>query len=97
MPKTEKSDSQKPEQIDWPEDRGHVRRAKTLHSNSVGKITSVMVIISGKQWCDDHWQGWKFDIITPTFFLSRRLPNASDQCDTPYWQDRMFIALAHCQ
>jgi hypothetical protein len=41
--------------------------------------------IGPKQRCDDHWQGWKFDIITPTFFLSRRLPNASDQCEIPYW------------
>jgi KUP system potassium uptake protein len=40
-------------------------------------------------------QGWKFDIMTTSFFLSRRSLKASARSEMPYWQDRLFIALAH--
>ena len=39
-------------------------------------------------------QGWKFDIMTTSFFLSRRSFKASATSGMPIWQDKLFIALA---
>lgn len=39
-------------------------------------------------------QGWKFDIMTTSFFLSRRSFKASATSGMPLWQDKLFIALA---
>ena len=39
--------------------------------------------------------GWKFDIMTTTFFLSRRNVRASKNSRMPAWQDKLFISLAH--
>ena len=39
-------------------------------------------------------QGWKFDIMTTSFFLSRRSLKASASSGMPLWQDRLFIGLA---
>lgn len=39
-------------------------------------------------------QGWKFDIMTTSFFLSRRSLKASTSSGMPMWQDRLFISLA---
>ena len=39
-------------------------------------------------------QGWKFDIMTTSFFLSRRSLRASPNSGMPVWQDRLFIMLA---
>lgn len=39
-------------------------------------------------------QGWKFDIMTTSFFLSRRSLKASANSGMPMWQDRLFIGLA---
>ncbi|WP_199200959.1 potassium transporter Kup [Mesorhizobium sp. 131-2-1] len=39
-------------------------------------------------------QGWKFDIMTTSFFLSRRSLKASPNSDMPVWQDKLFINLA---
>ena len=36
-------------------------------------------------------QGWKFDIMTTSFFLSRRSLKASPNSGMPVWQDRLFI------
>ncbi|MDP3895349.1 MAG: potassium transporter Kup [Mesorhizobium sp.] len=38
--------------------------------------------------------GWKFDIMTTSFFLSRRSLKASPTSGMPLWQDKMFIGLA---
>lgn len=38
--------------------------------------------------------GWKFDIMTTSFFLSRRSLKASARSEMPYWQDKLFITLA---
>ncbi|MFC5387451.1 potassium transporter Kup [Aquamicrobium segne] len=38
--------------------------------------------------------GWKFDIMTSSFFLSRRSLKASASAGIPVWQDRIFIGLA---
>ncbi|TIL67450.1 potassium transporter Kup [Mesorhizobium sp.] len=39
-------------------------------------------------------QGWKFDIMTTSFFLSRRSLKASPNSGMPIWQDKLFIGLA---
>ncbi|MBX3572972.1 MAG: potassium transporter Kup [Mesorhizobium sp.] len=38
--------------------------------------------------------GWKYDIMTTSFFLSRRSLKASPTSGMPLWQDRLYIALA---
>jgi len=38
--------------------------------------------------------GWQFDIMSTSFFLSRRALKPSPQSGMPLWQDRLFIGLA---
>jgi len=38
--------------------------------------------------------GWKYDIMTTSFFLSRRSLKASATSGMPLWQDRLYIGLA---
>ena len=38
--------------------------------------------------------GWQFDIMSTSFFLSRRALKPSPQSGMPRWQDRLFIALS---
>lgn len=38
--------------------------------------------------------GWSFDIMSTSFFLSRRALRPAAQSAMPRWQDRLFIALA---
>ena len=38
-------------------------------------------------------QGWQFDIMSTSFFLSRRSLKPAAQSGMPYWQDRLFIML----
>jgi KUP system potassium uptake protein len=38
--------------------------------------------------------GWKFDIMSTSFFVSRRSLRPSAKSEMPFWQDRLFIALA---
>ena len=38
--------------------------------------------------------GWQFDIMSTTFFLSRRSLKPAAQSGMPRWQDRLFIMLA---
>ncbi len=37
--------------------------------------------------------GWQFDIMSTSFFLSRRLLKPATQSGMPLWQDRLFIGL----
>ena len=39
-------------------------------------------------------QGWQFDIMSTSFFLSRRALRPAVHSGMPRWQDRLFIALA---
>ena len=39
-------------------------------------------------------QGWKFDIMSTSFFLSRRNLKPAIHSGMPRWQDRLFISLA---
>jgi KUP system potassium uptake protein len=38
--------------------------------------------------------GWQFDIMSTSFFLSRRALKPAAKSDMPRWQDRMFIGLS---
>ena len=38
--------------------------------------------------------GWKFDIMSTSFFVSRRSLRPSAKSEMPLWQDRLFIMLA---
>ncbi len=38
--------------------------------------------------------GWKFDIMSTSFFLSRRAIRIAATSQMPYWQDKLFILLA---
>jgi KUP system potassium uptake protein len=38
--------------------------------------------------------GWQFDIMSTSFFLSRRTLRPAAKSDMPNWQDRLFIVLA---
>jgi KUP system potassium uptake protein len=38
--------------------------------------------------------GWNFDIMSTSFFLSRRALKPAAQSGMPHWQDHLFIALA---
>jgi KUP system potassium uptake protein len=38
--------------------------------------------------------GWTFDIMSTSFFLSRRSLRPAAHSDMPRWQDRLFILLA---
>ena len=38
--------------------------------------------------------GWQFDIMSTSFFLSRRSLRPASNSGMPRWQDRLFIALA---
>ncbi len=38
--------------------------------------------------------GWQFDIMSTSFFLSRRALRPAPHSGMPHWQDRLFIALA---
>jgi len=40
-------------------------------------------------------QGWKFDIMSTSFFLSRRSIKAAERSNMPAWQDNLFILMAH--
>jgi KUP system potassium uptake protein len=39
--------------------------------------------------------GWQFDIMSTSFFLSRRALKPASHSGMPRWQDRLFIRLAH--
>ncbi len=40
-------------------------------------------------------QGWQFDIMSTSFFLSRRSVRPDPRSGMPRWQDRLYIFLAH--
>jgi len=40
-------------------------------------------------------QGWQFDIMSTSFFLSRRSIRPDPRSGMPPWQDRLYIFLAH--
>jgi KUP system potassium uptake protein len=39
--------------------------------------------------------GWQFDIMSTSFFVSRRQLKIAPRSAMPIWQDRLFIALSH--
>ena len=39
-------------------------------------------------------QGWQFEVMQTSFFLSRRTLQVAEHSTLPQWQDRLFVALA---
>jgi KUP system potassium uptake protein len=39
-------------------------------------------------------QGWNFDIMSTSFYLSRRSLKPDTRSGMPHWQDHLFIGLA---
>ncbi len=39
-------------------------------------------------------QGWQYDVMATSFFLSRRTLRLAERSSMPLWQDKLFIALA---
>ncbi len=49
--------------------------------------------------CRRHWRiarklGWQFDIMSTSFFVSRRSLKPAAQSGMPLWQDHLFIAMS---
>jgi KUP system potassium uptake protein len=40
-------------------------------------------------------KGWKFDIMSTSFFLSRRWLRPDARSEMPDWQDRLYVRLAN--
>ena len=38
-------------------------------------------------------QGWNFEVMQTSFFLSRRMLKGDEKSSMPQWQDGLFIAL----
>ena len=38
--------------------------------------------------------GWRFDIMSTSFFLSRRAIRVTGSCEMPLWQDNLYVLLA---
>ena len=50
--------------------------------------------LSGTAGVRSRKHGWTFDIMSTSFFLSRRAIKAAAHSGMPKWQDQLFIGLA---
>jgi KUP system potassium uptake protein len=79
-----------------------VPEAERVRIEPVGKTFSRVVLCFGfmetpnvpKALAIARKLGWHFDIMSTSFFLSRRLLKPAAHSGMPRWQDRLFIALA---
>ncbi|HEY4142260.1 MAG TPA: potassium transporter Kup [Pseudolabrys sp.] len=82
-------------------DTPRVARAERVRIEPVGHTFSRVVLRFGfmespnvpKALAIARKHGWQFDIMSTSFFLSRRLLKPAAQSGMPRWQDRLFIAL----
>jgi KUP system potassium uptake protein len=82
-------------------DTPRVNAAERVHIEPVGKTFSRVVIRFGfmespnvpKALAVARKLGWQFDIMSTSFFLSRRTLKPAPHSGMPRWQDRLFIAL----
>jgi KUP system potassium uptake protein len=83
-------------------DTPHVRAADRVQFEPISDTFSRMTVRYGfaespnlpKALAIARKQGWTFDIMSTSFFLSRRSVRASKDSGMPVWQDKLFIALA---
>lgn len=84
------------------EDIAHVDPDERVHIEPIGKTFSCVQLRFGfmdapnvpKALAIARKHGWQFDIMSTSFFLSRRALKPAAQSGMPLWQDRLFIALA---
>ncbi len=82
-------------------DAPHVDVAERVRIEPVGKTFSRVVLRFGfmetpnvpKALAIARKHGWQFDIMSTSFFLSRRALKPAAHSGMPRWQDRLFIAL----
>jgi len=82
-------------------DTPRVDRAERVRIEPVGETFSRIVLRFGfmetpnvpKALAIARKLGWQFDIMSTSFFLSRRLLRPAAKSDMPRWQDRLYIAL----
>jgi len=80
----------------------HVDPEDRVHMEAVGKTFSRVYLRFGfmdapnvpKALAIARKHGWQFDIMSTSFFLSRRALKPAAHSGMPRWQDRLFIALA---
>jgi KUP system potassium uptake protein len=84
------------------EDIAHVDPDERVHIEPIGRTFSCVQLRFGfmdapnvpKALAIARKHGWQFDIMSTSFFLSRRALKPAAQSGMPLWQDRLFIALA---
>jgi KUP system potassium uptake protein len=84
-------------------DSPRVDPAERVRMEPVGKTFSRVVLRFGfmetpnvpKALAIARKLGWQFDIMSTSFFLSRRALKPAAHSGMPRWQDRLFISLAH--
>ena len=78
-------------------------RAERVQIEPIGETFSARARCASASWrrpmCRRRWPsrarlGWQFDIMSTSFFLSRRTLKPAAQSGMPRWQDRLFIGLA---
>jgi KUP system potassium uptake protein len=82
-------------------DGPHVNAAERVRIEPVGKTFLRVVLTFGfmetpnvpKALAIARKLGWQFDIMSTSFFLSRRSLRPSTHSGMPHWQDRLFIGL----
>ena len=81
--------------------RPRVRKRHRLHIEPLGKTFLRVTLRFGYMEEPDVPRAlalarktWKFDVMTTSFFVSRRKLRASPRARMPVWQDHLFIALA---
>jgi KUP system potassium uptake protein len=83
-------------------DTPHVRAAERVYIEPVGRTFSRVRLRFGfmetpnvpRALAIARKLGWQFDIMSTSFFLSRRALRPAAQSGMPRWQDRLFIRLA---
>ncbi len=76
--------------------------ADSVHIEPIGKTFTRVVLRFGfmetpnvpKALAVARQLGWKFDIMSTSFFLSRRTLRMAARSGMPRWQDRLFIVIA---
>lgn len=83
-------------------DRPRVDPAERVLIEPIGEIFSRVIVRYGfmetpnvpKALALARKAGWQFDIMSTSFFLSRRALKPAVNSDMPLWQDRLFIRLS---
>ncbi|MCO6389158.1 potassium transporter Kup [Aliihoeflea sp. 40Bstr573] len=84
------------------DDQPHVKDADRVEFERINNLFSKVTLHFGYMERPNVPKGlalcrkavWKFDIMTTSFFLSRRTLKGSRQSAMPHWQDRLYITLA---